>query len=518
MRHKRIFRILSMAICATMAGVPFTSCSDSETESLDATESTDVIESAKVALSISASKQNGSGSEARKDGYDAEDFESGDEIGLYVLSADDLQSAYIDEETCYNVRAVYDGSSWTMDNDIFLTEGDAYVIAYYPYDSLFVNTLPTSSSDGLLFDLTPSGSAQTDVLASDGVTVSSSSPKAKLSLSHVLTRITLTIEVADDITTSGTLTSMSISADELYGDVGLYIDESGSFQTYSTTNAGGLTLSLNKTLSTDEETIVDFLIPSESSTTLTAELVIKNDNTYSTGLIPYDGAWAAGYQYTGTIVLTTVEDTSGYEGDYYAVDLGGSVRWATINIGAESEKDWGNFYAWGEIEVPSDGKYSSGNCRLYGDTSVSDISGNATYDAATANWGGSWRMPTYEEMDELADTLTYDWEFEGTFNAYDEENGMRVTGTNGNNIFLPHTGFYRGTTHYNGGTSYDMYIGLYWSSQQYDDGDAYYLYSTYITTTSHTGWAVYMNPMNKYDGHPVRAVCDKPEKNSVTLY
>ena len=370
-----------MAICATMAGVPFTSCSDSETDSLDVAESTDVIESAKVALSISASKQNGS--EARKDGYDAEDFESGDELGLYVLSADDLQSAYIDEETCYNVRAVYDGSSWTMDNDIFLTEGDAYVIAYYPYDSSIGHTLSTSEDGTLLFDLTPSGSDQTDVLASTGVTVNSSSPKAKLSLSHVLTRITLTIEVAEDITTSGTLTSLVLSGDELYGDVGLYIDEDGSFQTYSLNTVDDLTLSLDKTLSTDEETIVDFLIPSESSATLTAELEIKSDNTYSTGLTPYDGAWAAGYQYTGTIILTTEDDTSGEVDGYEAVDLGLSVRWATMNVGATSEGDYGNYYAWGETETKD--TYYAGNCSTEEDTTLEDISGNADYDAATAN-------------------------------------------------------------------------------------------------------------------------------------
>ena len=505
MRHKRIFRILLTAICATMAGVPFTSCSDSETDSLDATESTDVIESAKVALSISASKQNGSGSEARKDGYDAEDFESGDEIGLYVLSADDLQSAYIDEETCYNVRAVYDGSSWTMDNDIFLTEGDAYVIAYYPYDSLFVNTLPTSSDDGLLFDLTPSGSAQTDVLASDGVTVSSSSPKAKLSLSHVLTRITLTIEVADDITTSGTLTSMSISADELYGDVGLYIDEDGSFQTYSTTNAGGLTLSLNKTLSTDEETIVDFLIPSESSTTLTAELVIKNDNTYSTGLIPYDGAWAAGYQYTGTIILTTVEDTSGYEGDYYAVDLGLSVRWATMDVGANDVDEIGWYLQWGQLAEPEDGDYSSSKCSTYG-VSLDDISGNVDYDAATYNWGGSWRIPTMSEYSELYKNCDFE---------YDEETygipGAKVIGPNDNFIFLPITGWYNEDS---GFVDYG-YQGMFWASESSNDTEAYHFY---IICKSGAVTAVYGNDHHRNRGHPVRAVCDIPEENSVTLY
>ena len=511
MKEKHICKSLKMAMCITLMCMAFIACGDSETgslddtESTDATGSTDVTESTKVALIISAGKQNGSSSEARKDGYDAEDFDSGDEIGLYVLSADDLQSAYIDEETCYNVRATYDGSSWTMDNDIFLTNGDAYVIAYYPYDSSIGHTLSTSNDETLLFDLTPSGSEQTDVLASEGVTVSSSSPKAKLSRSHVLTRITLTIELADDITTSGTLTSLALSGDELYSDVGLYIDANGSFQTYSLNTVDDLTLSLDKTLSTDEETIVDFLIPSESSATLTAELEIKDNNTYSTGLIPYDGAWAAGYQYTGTIILTTDDDTSGYVDGYYAVDLGLSVGWATMDVGANDVDEIGWYLQWGQLAEPEDGDYSTSKCSTYG-VSLDDISGNVDYDTATYNWGGSWRMPTYYEYYELYKNCDFE---------YDEETygipGAKVTGPSGNFIFLPITGWY------DIDSSFEDYgnQGMFWTSQSSSDTEAYHFYILY---SSGKITAIYSNDHNRSRGHPVRAVCDIPEGNSVTLY
>ena len=491
MKEKHICKLMKMAMCTALMGMAFTACGDSETDSLDVTESADVTESTdateatdttevtKVALSITAGKQNGSGSEARKDGYDAEDFESGDEIGLYVLSADDLQSAYIDEETCYNVRATYDGSSWTMDNNIFLTNGDAYVIAYYPYDSSIGHTLSTSEDGTLLFDLTPSGSEQTDVLASEGVTVSSSSPQANLWLSHVLTRITLTIDLAYDITISGSLTALSISADELYGDVGLYVDGNGSFQTYSTTKADDLTLSLDDTtVSTDSETTVDFLIPSESSTTLTAELEIENI-TYEAELTADNEAWNAGYQYTYPITLpddtsgyTLSDDTSEIVDGYYAVDLGLSVKWASMNVGATSPEEYGNYYDWGELEAIYEDT-AQGN-DLYG-VEIDDIQGNPAYDVATFEWGESWCMPNYDDLDELLNECTW------TYTTYNDVNGFLVTSTKFKSIFFPLSGMwdYSSTT-----TTSQGNTGFYWSSTPL----ANYPYSSYsfiFTVASH---------------------------------
>ena len=520
MKYKRIFRTLLMAICATMAGAQFTSCSDSETESPDVNESTDVTEVTKEALSISASKQSSSGSEARKDGYDAEDFESGDEIGLYVLSADDLQSAYIDEETCYNVRATYDGSNWTMDNDIFLTNGEAYVIAYYPYDSSFGNTLSTSEDGTLLFDLTPSGSEQTDVLASEGVTVSSSSPQANLWLSHVLTRITLSIKVGEDTdeedTTEeatedteviGALTSASISADELYSDIGIYLDD-GSFTTYTTTTADeGLTLSLSEDLSTGTDTTVDldFLVPSESSTTLTVALVIDG-TTYSFDI--EEDAWTAGYQYIYNVTVTTEEESSGatYNG-YEAVDLGVSVLWASMNVGATSEEEYGNYYAFGEIETKND--YSSSTNVTY-KVEMEDFSGKAEYDAATANWGEPWRMPTSDQMQELVDKCTWTW---GTMQDEDGNDvyGYYVTG-NGNSIFLPAGGYcaLESAKFYNVNE-----VGYYWSSTPLTDSSnnkAYYLYFYYDSSNSEDHYSVLTN--HRFRGRTVRPVVSTTSSDS----
>ena len=142
------------------------------------------------------------------------------------------------------------------------------------------------------------------------------------------------------------------------------------------------------------------------------------------------------------------------------VDLGLSVKWATCNVGAETPDEYGDYYYWGATE-PWD----------YGDPAeeITEISGNPEYDAARANWGGSWRLPTLEEIYELTDNCS--WEL----TEQNGHNGMRVTGPNGNSIFLPA-----------GGGSYEVdygivigEVGLYWSStpdeEYWRDIAAYYL-------------------------------------------
>ena len=143
-----------------------------------------------------------------------------------------------------------------------------------------------------------------------------------------------------------------------------------------------------------------------------------------------------------------------HEGHGY-VDLGLSVKWATCNVGATTPEDYGHYFAWGETS-PKD-EYTDDNSSTYS-MQMSDISGNAQYDAATANWGGDWRMPTRAEQQELLNNCTWTWTTQNGVNGYN------VKGPNGNSIFLPAAG-------YRGGSSLNLAggLGYYWSSKPYDD-------------------------------------------------
>ena len=178
-----------------------------------------------------------------------------------------------------------------------------------------------------------------------------------------------------------------------------------------------------------------------------------------------------------------------------AVDLGLSVKWATVNIGATLPADYGNYYAWGETETKDE--YTSDNSVTYGDSSFGDISGDATYDAATANWGSSWRMPTEAECQELIDDCTWTWTTQENSDG-EEINGYLVKGTNGNSIFLPAAGRRYGSSLYYAGTD-----GYYWSSTPYASS-SYLAYSLYFPSSLRYVSSCYY----RYYGGSVRPVSE----------
>ena len=149
------------------------------------------------------------------------------------------------------------------------------------------------------------------------------------------------------------------------------------------------------------------------------------------------------------------------------VDLGLSVKWATCNVGASQPHGYGNYYAWGETTTKSE--YTEENSRTYG-KNMSDIIGNSSYDAARANWGGSWRLPTQREMVELVNICTWTWTTQSGVNGY------KVTGPNGNSIFLPAAGYCDGSSRFYVGESVQ-----YWSSRPYE-GDTGYASQLYFNS------------------------------------
>ena len=152
------------------------------------------------------------------------------------------------------------------------------------------------------------------------------------------------------------------------------------------------------------------------------------------------------------------------------VDLGLSVKWATCNVGASSPSDYGNYYAWGETRTKSE--YTEDNSSTYG-INIGDISGDSRYDVARANWGGTWRLPTKAEVQELIDKCTWTWTSQGGHNGY------RVTGPNGSSIFLPAAEYRYGSSLYGAGA-----FGYYWSSTPYESV-ARLAYGLYFGSSAH---------------------------------
>lgn len=164
---------------------------------------------------------------------------------------------------------------------------------------------------------------------------------------------------------------------------------------------------------------------------------------------------------------------TGSHNGYDYVDLGLSVKWATCNIGAKSPSGCGNYYAWGETQVKSDYSWTtyfdsknSNGTEFYtyyrGTRGLDSISSTGDHDVARVIWGGTWRMPTEEELKELL--LKCNWKY----TILNKVNGYKVTGPSGKSIFLPCAGSYSGTKLDHQGS-----FGTYWSSTlSFDDSAA----------------------------------------------
>ena len=125
-----------------------------------------------------------------------------------------------------------------------------------------------------------------------------------------------------------------------------------------------------------------------------------------------------------------------------------------------------------------------------------NISGNLTYDAARANWGGSWRLPTEAEWQELLDECNW------TRTTNGGKDGFKVIGPNGNSIFLPAAGNYYGVSHNDVGKYSCSSYGYYWSSTP-DGRDARRAYRLYFNDDGRdVSWS-----FRKY-GHSVRPVTE----------
>ena len=200
------------------------------------------------------------------------------------------------------------------------------------------------------------------------------------------------------------------------------------------------------------------------------------------------------------------EPNNGVDGNHEYVDLGlpSGTLWATCNVGASKPEEYGNYFAWGEIEPkktyePGNYKWSSDTCDTFTKYCTNSLYGNVDNklellpedDAATANWGNNWCMPSKDQFNELINS-EYTTLEKATQNGVV---GVKVTSKkNGKTLFFPASGSYW----------YDKLAetdcGTYWTCSVEE-------------TDSHTAYVVDLRSYGGYwglrqraIGHPVRPV------------
>ena len=166
---------------------------------------------------------------------------------------------------------------------------------------------------------------------------------------------------------------------------------------------------------------------------------------------------------------TEPEEQENTENGHEYVDLGLSVKWATCNVGATTPEEYGDYFAWGEVEPKevydwTTYKWCNGSYNTltkyctdsnYGTVDNKTVLESAD-DAATANWGGAWRMPTDAELTELRENCTWILTVENEVNGYKVTSNM--DGYTDKSIFLPAAGIRLDGSLISGGS-----YGGYWS-------------------------------------------------------
>lgn len=240
-----------------------------------------------------------------------------------------------------------------------------------------------------------------------------------------------------------------------------------------------------------------------------------------------------GKEYSYRAVCTVAGNT--YYGEYVTfttpeavistdkvVDLGLSVKWAGYNVGATKPEEYGDYFAWGETEpyyeaghaydaANTDWKFGKSGYDwfsykwCFGSGSVTSITKyknsldgkinlDSEDDAATANWGADWRMPTFSEMNELV----YNCEWMRT--TYNGVKGCKVVskvdGYTDVAIFIPAAGYRNGDSLYGVGSD-----GYYWSSSL-----GYYI--SYASYLYFYGSNAGMGDFERCSGRSVRSVTE----------
>ena len=226
-------------------------------------------------------------------------------------------------------------------------------------------------------------------------------------------------------------------------------------------------------------------------------LVAEYDNAKSGGVLDVPNVSFVDEDNSVRYLLKLDFTHNGYE--YVDLGLPSRLKWATCNVGATSPEEYGLYFAWGETvgytaeQVTSGVKAFSEDEYNAGPAASINTDLTLEQDAAHANMGGNWRMPTKAEYQELIDNCDAVWT--------DDYNGTGVIGmvftsrVNGNSLFLPAAGYCY--VYVSGGG------GFYWSASWENESNCtWFLYFDTYSGSQNVSYSV------SYYGKSVRGVCE----------
>ena len=183
------------------------------------------------------------------------------------------------------------------------------------------------------------------------------------------------------------------------------------------------------------------------------------------------------------------------DGHYYVdLDLPSGTKWATCNVGSNCPEGFGYYFAWGEV-VRKDG-YFVFNYSLT-PSSVTDTISHTEFDASTVLWGEGWMMPTQEQWSELYTYAHF------VYTTYNDIDGVRIYGPNGNSFFLPAASFFDGKDNVHK-TTFAYACGI--NNSESIGKDAFIYAATPKISNSYVDSGVESLCFQYYMGFPIRPV------------
>lgn len=456
-------------------------------------------------------------------------FQDGDEIGVCVTTPDGQAYA----EHSLNIRATYHGGQWMLDRDVELTDMEAFVYAYYPYDKNAIDSIDINLS-------TATTPEQTDYLQGSCLGLNMENTTANIRFNHALARVTLSVTKGTGDVGEGHITAARIENGYMnivagttvvgadYGDdillEGRMSVRTGEISRKEVNAANPISMPVDYVLDSAEPCQIDFLvIPDEGEEPVITidpgpDVYLTIDDVEYRFSLGRNLTWEAGQQYTYPITVNRVFiPESVYMG--FNGDDGQPLYWATCNLGAGAPREDGGLYGWGDptgthteqwagedYENYVEGKEAG--LDFYGGADAPENIAGTELDIATAMWGENWRMPSATEFIQLMNNCEITEEKieepigNGSVHIY---RGYTFTSKiNGNTIYFPHT---------------DKRIGLmnlysttgpsYWTSSNYVDEAAFAF--DFGNLDTYYEWGEIRWGVMKYEGLPIRPVTSNPE-------
>ena len=435
------------------------------------------------------------------------------------------------------------GTIWTSSTEhLWPKTGNLTFYAYYPYED--ATTVSFDTTNKQLAYQPANGDKQTDVIfATNTLSRPANSGPVPLTFSHPLSACSVSAKLASDATNT-TVKITKVQICNVSPNATLPFSGSATSSGTAVSYQIGMASSSPVTLSSSSATLLTadngyLLLAPQTTTAWTATSALSNsyvaltgtvkvNSVYLVGSATADGTWyvplaasfGAGKKDAISLVFGMKHEdgarTFGYDKYGYqlaintknypiptAVDLGLSVKWASCNLGASEPEEYGKYYAWAATTGYASSeshdfswantKYCiNGNYQSWSRYTSDDATLESSDDAATVNLGGSWRIPTHKDWQDLYNECTWTWT---TLNSV---NGYKVSSKKNNNwIFLPAAGDRDGTSSICVGSN-----GDYWSSQV-------------GSNNVHSAWHMvfnsgYRNPDyidDRFYGFSVRPVC-----------